>query len=330
MNRRTVAVAIAGLGLIAVGVPRHAASQQAPPPAAVAGWVTTDLRVPMLDQVRLAAAKRATFCQATRASKIGQGVTMTVALIANVSNVPAEMATELACSFDAPKGTSCDQIKTCEGIGAQPPGPATCDGPLLRLTTVRKQRSRVVACHAFGADCYQTESEGLCGVGACDPGFTYSCEGTKMLDSCMQGVLVKTPCGAYRDCSADKQTGLLGCWPSGPTCTKGPGFCDGPTAVNCDVSGIGEPRQLRIPCGNWGLQCNVTSVVPKGNDPVAECSIPPPEKSECDPFHDSATCVAGKLRICVAGKFFSATCSDLGSLGQCTPGAGFQGEAGCR
>jgi hypothetical protein len=321
---------VLAVGLGAVAIPQDAASVQPPAAASVAEWVKTDLRAPSPHQVRLAAAKRAVFCQGKSTVGLGVPVTLTMMWLSNAPIVPDYIASALACSFDAPVGTTCEQIEQCEGTTGSAFDVATCDGPLLRGKLRSSKNPVLTACHAFGADCYQTPLQGLCGVGTCPPGFTYGCEGTNTFVACMHGVLTKVDCGDRMDCGPDPVTGMIGCQPSGPPCQPGPGTCRGPTAVNCRVPPDGQPREVQIPCGEWGLGCEISPATLEGRDAAAVCALEPLERVQCNAFVDKATCDGDRLRVCVTGHWWTTTCSELGKTGVCTPGAGVNGEAGCR
>ena len=293
--------------------------------AGAASLTHTDLRVPSPEQILRAAAKFGISCGATSKKLLGEVISVAVASVANAGTLGTVLAHQLACALDATPGTSCDRIKECEAGPLANLTRPTCVGSVAITMAPRSREPRAVNCAAYGADCYETELEAVCGLGPCKPGETYSCDGTSMV-SCVHGVRAKTQCPGGDTCVTDLTRGLIECRGAGYDCS-GDDRCDGHTVVGCRKDALGHGHEARLFCGIWGLTCRVTQVPYH----PTEAACVPRSQASCDPSTYHATCSGtSTLRTCVVGNVTDIKCSDLGYTGGCASSGGALGEATCR
>jgi hypothetical protein len=320
--RTTVALCAATMVALLLG---NSAVAQSTTTTVPGSWVRTDLRVPQFQPMRLAGAKKAVACRGESGVRLATSTTMSLMLGASVATIGSPLASAFACSLDAPVGTSCGNIKACEGDAPSAPQIPVCDGRMLRGLRPRTGKPAAEVCTAFSADCVDTAVGGMCVSGQCDDSLTYRCDGNSFV-SCLRGLEVRQPCGRGMHCGVDGATHLVSCQPDGPGCTSG-ARCDGAVAVNCRGGVQGGAREHRINCAEWGMVCAAGEQLGK---PVATCAPPPPAAAECQTSSAKAKCIgSGVMEICTAGKLWTASCHRLGAAGACVPTGGVSGEATC-
>jgi hypothetical protein len=279
------------------------------------GWVTTDFRTATPDQIAKAVARFASRCPTSLPSDASVVATAFLQRLANTSTASDDVATLLACWNDAPADASCDSIDACVyGPQQSPPSPATCDGSTMRVAT-SQHSPNAIACHAFGAGCYQTDVGALCAEGPCAAGETYSCRGDSFV-ACMHGVRVVQPCGAGRTCGARAGTGLVDCVGAGPDCS-GDERCDGAVAVRCGTKGSAHAHSVSTDCSRWGLSCAT-----KPDQFGVQRAVCVATAASCDGRTDLARCDGAKFSLCAGGSWRSWDCADLGVGGTCQASGG--------
>lgn len=274
-------------------------------------WASKDYRVTRTDDLVRAYARFSVLCGIPYGGKL---VTGGLTRAANQSVLMDAEATVLACVLGAPHDATCDQVVGCYGgrpSTGQGPVPY-CDGDLLRgrVVTARSKESNeaTVACKSQGGKCYTGPDGAFCGIGPCESGETYTCDGDSII-SCVHGVRVKSKCGEGLTCGAAPGSGVLDCVPDGSDC-KGGARCDGGKLHQCFMFPFGAGRERAVDCSSYGLGC----IMNEKNGTAACAQV----ANDCD-VNSAPSCDGAGLKMCVAGVWRSFTCEQLGISGACQP-----------
>jgi hypothetical protein len=315
--RRVAGVLLLGgvVGLALRGYPERQAKAD-PPELGPAGWGAIETRTIDPDLVRRALIRYASLCEPTQAGLVASGVLLRYG---NLGILPGPEATLVACALGAPPNATCAQIRECTGEKPGEPAPISpaCTGVhVARGLAVgppgSQQRLRATeSCLSQGGRCYERGGAALCAVEACTPGETYACvpEGISL---CTEGLRLQSPCPLGTTCGASSGSGVLGCNGTGPACSDDGSRCEGNTRVACLRDGFGKGREASIDCAAFGLVCSASGSGPTG---TAACSVDAaaPCTTESTPW----TCEGGLVKACVAGRFYTYACADLGMAGIC-------------
>lgn len=307
--------AVAGVVTLAPRDPRdtHGPVQvaHAAPPNAPWQLALTDRRLAGAREVAQAMTRISLVCAAGESpERSASGLLFRLALRGQLDAIEA---TALACTLDAPPGTSCDQLTKCSRTEGGPTSPAMCDGSVLKLPSADKTHTGHVACGAFGLSCYEGEVGAFCGGAACTADEAYRCEGD-VLVSCLSGVEVKTPCGVGYTCGRTTKSRILDCvGRKAPTC--GQDRCEGQFAVSCEKDRFGGGTERAVDCAALGLECGVK---PDGaGNNLANC-FATAVSADCKKNQPLA-CDGTKVKSCAGSLPFSFTCAELGLTGSCAP-----------
>jgi hypothetical protein len=302
----TVLVSFAGVMFFVGGRPAVAGPTAGTSPRA---WANRDLRQPTRAELVRAMTRLSLVCGFAPGGPTATGVVLQAA---NAGKIPAHEATVYACLLGAPDGATCAELQECWGYtqGGSPNEPF-CDGSLLRSSVShRESQTRApaaIACHAFGETCFSSLAGAFCGIEPCAAGETYSCDGDSLF-GCFQGVRMRTECGRGMTCGASAGSGILDCVGTGAACSGG-ARCDGNVLMNCPTDGFGKGREQPLDCGAYGLVC-------RSGSGQAVCSPPPLAAENCGDNADP-TCEGGKLKVCVARRWETLACLDIGLTGSC-------------
>jgi hypothetical protein len=271
-----------------------------------------------IDRLRIAAARFATSCRSLITVPLGQVVSASVLFDVGAPSLDEVPASQLACALDMPAGTSCDALRACrEGTVVPPSAMPICVGSDL-LTKNREGVTGRVDCTKFGGTCFNTELGALCGLGPCQPGEAYGCDG-RATTACVHGIRSRAPCGRGMICG-ERSDHLIDCIGAGAACSGGD-RCDGTKAIRCVREAGGVGHEAVTDCGALGMGCVLA-------DPTAEAMCVP-VAGACNTAQDAAYCTGGDINVCVLNQWWAVSCSSISASGRCVLGAGVNGEAAC-
>lgn len=320
-NRRRVGGVVVLTALVVIALRSYPEKQAKadPPVLGPAAWGAIETRTISPDLARRALIRYASLCEPAQAGIVASGPLLQYA---NAGILPGPEATLVACALGAPPEATCAQLRECTGEKPGEPAPSVpmCAGVhVARGMSVgppgAQQRMRAAeSCLSQGGRCYERGGTALCAVEACTPGETYACA-PDGISLCTEGLRLKGPCPLGTTCGATPGSGVLGCNGTGAACSDDGSRCQGSTRVACVRDGFGKGREAAVDCTAFGLACAATGTGPAG---TAACAIDP--APQCDVETTPWTCAAGLVKACVAGRFYTYACADLGMAGVCTQG----------
>jgi hypothetical protein len=277
-------------------------------------WPVRDLRLAPSKEVVAAYLKLSLICGYRIDNSILSGIALNTI---NRKGLEPIEATMFSCALGAPSTATCEQVLRCSGASKVPaPGSPNCDGGFLNVILTKDKSSAGISCPTFGSECYHNSYINFCGEEPCSPGETYSCDGHALI-ACVHGVRVRKPCGEGMTCGPTAGSGVLDCIGAGDYCDKGDVCKDG-KLHRCVKDSFKKGNYRVIDCQAQGFECALQT--DKLGIDHGVCSIP--KLPECSVKQDAIHCEQGGLNSCVAGRWLSVSCGELGLTGSCHESSG--------